>query len=465
MDLPSLRRAALGALAALLAGCGAGDGPDRPTGPDALARAGGGPVVVVGIDGVDPLILADLLAVGRVPNFARFVDEGSLARLGTFAPTFSPVIWTTIATGQPMEVHGVTDFLDERSLPFTSNARRVPALWNLVSDAGGRVDCVGWWITWPAERVEGRLVASYAAQAQAKIIWKPTIWETMPEQTWPPELQQAIKPFVLLAAEAEDLAVPMGQAFPIPEELSTHEQRLLNDLAWTLAADLSVSRITSHLLDAPDAAGPADLTLCYLALPDVAGHRFWRYHAPGDVRYEVPADQVEAFGDFIHLAYVEADRQLGELLDRVPEDATVVVLSDHGMHVDPINIYEPEALASGAHEDAPDGIIGVLGPRAARLGDWLDRPAPGDVYQVAPMLLHLLGVPVPEHWPGAQAPALTLERLLDEAWRLEHPLVTGPSPDVGFRDATPSRVPFQGSNQAFRDEFEKLGYLDGHEDE
>ncbi len=435
---------ALGALGA----CGGGDEPE-PTPVD--------PVVVIGIDGVDPLILADLLAEGRLPNFARFADEGSLVRLATFAPTFSPVIWTTIATGQDAAAHGVSDFLDDRSLPFTSNARQVPALWNLVSDAGRSVDCVGWWITWPAERVEGRLVASYAAQAQAKIIWKPTIWESMPDQTWPPELQQAIKPFVILANEAAELHGRMRGAFPIPDEIDDYTGRIINDLAWTLAADLSVSGISQHLMQ----TGDSDLTLCYLALPDVAGHRFWRYHAPGDVRYEVSPEELELFGDFVNLSYVEADRQLGQLLAEVPPDATVVVLSDHGMHVDPLNIYKPEALASGAHEDAPDGIIGVIGPRSAKLGARLEAGAAplGDVYQVAPMLLHLLDVPVPDHWRGVQSPSVPLERLLDETWRYEHPLELGPNPDADFRPATPSIVPVAGSNASFRDAFEALGYL------
>ena len=65
------------------------------------------PLLVVGIDGLDPVILGELLEAGRVPTFQRFVDEGSLGRLQTMVPTFSPVIWTTIATGQPPEAHGV----------------------------------------------------------------------------------------------------------------------------------------------------------------------------------------------------------------------------------------------------------------------------------------------------------------------------------------------------------------------
>jgi len=425
--------------------------------PDAAPVA---PVVMIGIDGIDPGILADLIDAGRVPTFERFAKEGTLGTLGTFAPTFSPVIWTTIATGQDMEAHGVQDFLDPEGRPYTSNARRVPALWDLVSDAGLTVDCTGWWITWPAERISGRMVASYAAQAQAKIIWKPTLWDKMESQTWPPELQAEIKPFLTLASEPEELHPLMRRAFAIPDKVDKRTGRLINDLAWTMAADLSVSSVAGHLLD----TGAADLSMCYLAMPDVAGHRFWKFFRPEDERYEVPKKDVEAFGDFINAAYIEADRMLGDLLAKAPEGATVIVLSDHGMHVDPMNIYEEDALASGAHEDAPAGIFGVLGGQAAKLGNKLRDSAPlGDVYDVAPMTLHLLGLPVPSHWRSLAQKAVPLERCLDEAWRVEHPLERGPNSDSDFRPATPSTVPAAGSDEAFLESFSALGYLDGIE--
>ena len=437
----------LALVAGLFPGCG---GTAAPLAPSA-------PVVIVGIDGVDPGILFDLIEAGRAPNFARFAAEGSLGRLATFAPTFSPVIWTTIATGQPAEVHGVRDFLDEAGRPFTSNARRVPALWDLASAAGRSVDCTGWWITWPAERIRGRMVASYAAQAQAKIIWKPTFWESMEDQTWPPELQAEIQPFLTLANDVEELHPAMRRAFEIPDVIDEHQGRIINDLAWTFAADLSVTAVAGHLLD----TDAADLSMCYLAMPDVAGHRFWNFFHPEEMRYEQDPAEVATYGDFINCAYVEADRMLGELLAKVPADATVVLLSDHGMHADPAQTYNATALASGAHEDAPDGIVGLLGSRAARLGNRLQADALGDVYQVAPMVLHLLGVPVPSHWRALARQPLALERTLDEVWRFEHPLVTGPNPDADFRAATPSRIPHAGSNEEFFRAFEALGYLGG----
>lgn len=437
---------ALGVATAVLAGgCAEPEGEPVP------------PLLVVGIDGVDPVILAELLAAGRVPTFQRFVDEGTLGRLQTMTPTFSPVIWTTIATGQQPEVHGVTNFLDADNMPFTSNARAVPALWNLASEAGRSVDCVGWWVTWPAETVNGRMVASYAAQAQAEILWKPTLWDDLEEMTWPSTLAAEIKPKLLLAEGIETVLPHVRERFPIPEKLDRHTKRIVTDLAWTFAADLSVAQVTSYLLE----EGQADLTLAYLATPDVAGHRFWKYFHPEDVEYAVRPADIQAYHDYIALSYVAADRMLGELIDRASDDTTVLVLSDHGMHVDPININEPDALNSGAHEDAPDGIVGLLGPRAAQRGNLLTAPKTvGHVGEVAPLVMQLQGVPVPRDWPAAQNLRRRLESLLDLDWLEAHPLTVGDGmPD--FRAPTPSRSPTEGMNKLFIDHMKDLGYLGG----
>ena len=442
-------RVACSTLVALLAACGAGETPpaDVP------------PLLFIGVDGLDPGVTAELLEAGRLPHLARFADAGVLGRLTTQAPTYSPVIWTTIATGQPSARHGITDFLDEESgLPFTSNCRKVPALWNLVSDAGRTVDTVGWWVSWPAEPVNGRAVTSYAAQAQAKVIWKPNLWRDLEQQTWPPGLASVVESEIVFVGEHEELLEHLGQAFPLPaaEDLDEHTNRFVTDLAWTHAADLSFAAIAESFL----ASGSADLTLVYLALPDVAGHRFWRYYDPEAFDYEVPAADLARFGDYVASAYVEVDRLVGRILDAAPPGANVLLVSDHGMHEDRETLADPEAITSGHHPDAPPGVFGAMGPAVKRRGNQLDgaRGDLGHVLGVAPLVMHLLELPVPEHWVAVRS-RNNLERVLDDRWRVDHPLELGPDPDPAFRAATPPRLPALNTDLEFRESFAALGYL------
>lgn len=70
-------------------------------------------VVVLGIDGLDPDVLRDVLAKypDRMRNFQKLVDEGGLNELGTSTPPQSPVAWSNFITGLDPGGHGIFDFI------------------------------------------------------------------------------------------------------------------------------------------------------------------------------------------------------------------------------------------------------------------------------------------------------------------------------------------------------------------
>ena len=102
------------------------------------------------------------MSEGKLPNFAKMRQHGAYAPLISAEPLLSPVVWTTIATGKGPDQHRIGHFVavNEKGdqLPVTSRIRKVKALWNILSDAGRRVAVVGWWATWPSEKVNGAIV-------------------------------------------------------------------------------------------------------------------------------------------------------------------------------------------------------------------------------------------------------------------------------------------------------------------
>jgi predicted AlkP superfamily phosphohydrolase/phosphomutase len=108
-------------------GSGAGTNLQGRTASGAPVR-----VVVLGIDGLDPEILAEVLALypERMPNFARLVGESGLHALGTSTPPQSPVAWSNFITGLNPGGHGVFDFLHRDQvtrLPGPGTARIAPS--------------------------------------------------------------------------------------------------------------------------------------------------------------------------------------------------------------------------------------------------------------------------------------------------------------------------------------------------
>ena len=73
--------AIVGALA-LANGCGGGG--TKPL-------EGAKPVVILGVDGMDPGLLQEFVRKGVMPNFEQFMQEGSFSPLGTSTPPQSPI--------------------------------------------------------------------------------------------------------------------------------------------------------------------------------------------------------------------------------------------------------------------------------------------------------------------------------------------------------------------------------------
>lgn len=68
-------------------------------------------VIVLGFDGVDPLLLEEFMKEGHLPNLARLKDIGSYRHLWPSNPAQSPVSWTCFSTGQNPAKTRIFDFL------------------------------------------------------------------------------------------------------------------------------------------------------------------------------------------------------------------------------------------------------------------------------------------------------------------------------------------------------------------
>jgi predicted AlkP superfamily phosphohydrolase/phosphomutase len=124
-----LRGAALLLPVLALAACNAAPGaPERPG------------LFVLGVDGLDPVILDRLMAEGKLPRFAELARDGSYQRLGTANPPQSPVAWSNFVTGLDPGGHGVFDFVHRDPATYLPISSATPP----VEDPGSAVEFFGW---------------------------------------------------------------------------------------------------------------------------------------------------------------------------------------------------------------------------------------------------------------------------------------------------------------------------------
>jgi Tfp pilus assembly protein PilF len=367
----------------------------------APALAAARPVILVGLDGADWQAIEPLARAGRLPAFARLRASGRTGLMRAVPPLVSPILWTTIATGRRPEDHQVLDFMvdlpEGGQAPVGVSERRTEALWNIVSSRGGRVVVVGWWATAPAEPLSGVVVSDRVAPQLLH-----ATGPLPPGAISPAQEAARLAPRIVRASDLrpEDLApylkLAPGEWERARAALRAPAGRVYRDPIAHLMAIVAATRTFSSMAEDLLASVRPDLLLVYLEGIDSISHRFVKDGARG--------------ASAITQAYRDADRLLSGLAARADPKAWIVVCSDHGFYPATAAVREdPADLAGPATAwHRPYGIVaaaeaGVIAGTAQ--GEAADA---GTVtaLDIAPTLLHALGLPTSLEMPGRVVKAL-----------------------------------------------------------
>ncbi|HNT37224.1 MAG TPA: alkaline phosphatase family protein, partial [bacterium] len=366
-------------------------------------------VLVLGMDGLEWDVINELMAEGKLPNFTRLIEQGTSGKFKSIRPILSPVIWTSIATGKSPSKHEITFFTVDNPKtgeqhPITSDFRKTKAVWNILSDNDRSVGVIGWWATWPAERVNGFMISDHVNYhfLHAKESEKTVITGN----TYPPELYQKIHEHLAkpMEVDAKDVREFIHlEDFPSDGVFSFSDP--VDHFRWAYATSeshriLGLNALKEQTLDA---------LMIYFEGPDSVSHLFGQYYRPDPERAKtLDAQKLEQFGRVVEGFYVYMDSIIGQFLEIMPQDMNLIVCSDHGF-----DLKEGTGVASGgamelkeiserAHKEY--GVLFLFGPDF-KMGHQIMG---AHVYDIAPTVLHLLGLPIPEDMEG---------RLLSEAFR------------------------------------------------
>ena len=258
-------------------------------------------MLIIGLDGADPALAARWMAEGTLPNLSALARAGALLPLRSTMPPATFPAWSTCATGVNPGRHGVFDFTDMPpggyALRFVNRTfRRVPAVWNALSDAGARVGVLGVPGTYPPERVNGFMVSGFDSPVATSIDRS---------FVYPPEYHDDVQ----------------GWRFADFQEHRTgpgwHEKARALLLAKIADKEAAALRLLRH--------EPWDFFMAVFGETDTVSHHFWRFHDPGSPRHQ--ADPV--LSNAIRDVYARLDTTVGRMAE-VSGAEHVLVVSDHG---------------------------------------------------------------------------------------------------------------------------------------
>ncbi len=359
------------------------ESPGGPEHPPLTVVSGGQQLRVVAIDGFDPAMwqtFASRLAGGAAATRLRLQAQD------TSDPARG---WTTIATGEPPEVHGVrgietrrvagvqgrlatgggavartvraaTDLVRlTRPSVASREERRSKTVWEVAEEAGLRTAVVNWWATWPAPAGTGLVITDRAVLrlehggALDGEIAPAHLYPTLRQQ-WP-----AIRRRAAAAAAARFTDVS--------------DRETVDILRRSAELDATIVGLTQSL------PGPArDLDVVYLPGLDIAQHALL---ATPHGAAQTPS-AVAARVDGLRRYYEFLSEMAAPLLTAAAGSEVVILLQ-------PGRVQTPaEGVLVHYRLPLADEAPGTRDGGIARVED------------IAPSLLHGLGVPLSRELPG-----------------------------------------------------------------
>ncbi len=263
-------------------------------------------IVVVGWDGATWDVILPLVEAGHLPTLGRLLAEGAWARLRSVTPPLSPPAWTSFMTGANPGKTRIFDFVgrgEDRAFHLVNGSwRALPSLWHILSQAGYRVAVMNVPMTYPPEQVNGVLIAGMDAPIKHRATG------------YPPDIHHRLE--------------QAGLRYRV----DVHHSRLLRQNPATFFTTYlhevnQVTREHGRVARWLWEEYRPDFLMAVFVNTDRIGHAAGRRLK--DFAREGAAAHLTADHPIV-AAYRAADEALADLLAVLPDDVTLILMSDHG---------------------------------------------------------------------------------------------------------------------------------------
>jgi hypothetical protein len=370
-----------------------GRADDAPQGPR---------IVMILLDGASLDYVWPRAAAGRLPNFARLLEQGAAMDLATVRPTAPEPVWTTVATGMYPVKTGVRSparyFVrgDGRALALlpdhcfshalvhlglirreanSSSSVRSRALWSILDAAGVGAGIVRWPLTYPAQPLHGFVLTDRFHDVLDSLL------ELDGGAAFPGEARAIARAAFVEPPHPSDLLPVADLSAPTPE-------------ASAGSRDYFYARAMRRL----QARWPVQVTALRYQGLDIAGHYNLRHTQPREFG-GAGEDERRRGLQVIDKYYAYIDGEIGGALTSLAPGDLLLVVSAFGMQP-PNRVKQLFARLigdpmSGTHERAPDGFLLAYGTTVQP-----GRRPRGSIVDVAPTVLYYLGLPVGRDMDG-----------------------------------------------------------------
>lgn len=261
-------------------------------------------IVLIWVDGGTFDVIMPLLEK-ELPTFQKIMREGVNGTLISTIPPCTPTAWASLATGVNPGKHGVYDFWDRKGnkpVPVTSYSIQRETLWSMLNEVGKKVILLNAPMTYPPRRIKGIVVTGFMTPGNVP-------------HTYPPDFKKR------LLREFPQYSID-PRTYPTPAGLDPDEQLSYLEGSYDLLRERR--EVTLYLMENFD----WDLFVSVFTCTDLIQHYFWKYMDPMHPAHNPEASKT--LREAVSKAYKIVDDSIQEIMKRIDEDTTLIVMSDHG---------------------------------------------------------------------------------------------------------------------------------------
>ena len=259
----------------------------------------GSRVLVLGLDSASPWLLFERF-LPKMPRMQQLLRRSRYGTLKSIDPPITVPAWAVMFSGVDPGTLGVYGFRHRRPGTYwdqyipTSRTIMKPLIWDRLSRVGKRVCVIGMPPGYPPPQVNGVYISDFLTPDNAQDYVSPSFLR--------PEIDR----------------VSGGYVFDVTFRADDRD-RIGRELFEMTQKHFAVAR---HLW----AKEKWDFFALHEIGPDRLHHTFWKFFDPAHPRFEKNPKFLALVDDY----YAMLDAEIGQLLDMVPEDVRIFVVSDHG---------------------------------------------------------------------------------------------------------------------------------------
>ncbi len=260
-----------------------------------------GRIFVIGLDSATYDFVDRWVSEGHLPTFKKLISQGVKGELTSVIPPVTTPAWTSFLTGKNPSNHGLFSWIRRKGAigmePFNKTHIKGESIGELLSRNGKKVGLVNIPSTYPPSEVNGFVVTGLETPSRESSF------------TYPASLKEEL-------LSKFDYEIERSQKFRIGEEDSY--------LEVVENVERKRQKAVLHLMDTNE----WDFFMVVYRGTDILNHVFFRHQDPG---YPLKDPEgVARYGDVMLNHYKLMDQTIAEIWERLNEDDTILMMSDHG---------------------------------------------------------------------------------------------------------------------------------------